>query len=36
MVGMTDPAPAAANGVMEGMMTIRKIDIAAIEHARKG
>lgn len=34
MAGMTDPDPAAARRVMEAMMTMRKIDIAAIEAAR--
>ena len=34
--GMTDPDPAAAKRVMEAMMTMRKIDIAAIEKARQG
>ena len=36
MAGMTDPDPAAAKRVMRAMMTMRKIDIAAIERARKG
>lgn len=36
MEGMADPDPAAARRVMEAMMTMRKIDIAAIEKARKG
>jgi predicted 3-demethylubiquinone-9 3-methyltransferase (glyoxalase superfamily) len=36
MEGMTDPDPAAAQRVMEAMMTMRKIDIAAIEAARRG
>jgi predicted 3-demethylubiquinone-9 3-methyltransferase (glyoxalase superfamily) len=36
MAGMTDPDPAAAQRVMEAMMTMRKIDIAAIEAARRG
>lgn len=34
--GMKDPDPAAAKRVMEAMMTMRKIDIAAIEAARRG
>lgn len=34
--GMADPDPAVAKRVMEAMMTMRKIDIAAIERARKG
>ena len=34
--GMADPDPAAAKRVMEAMMTMRKIDIAAIERAQKG
>ena len=36
MAGMADPDPAAAKRVMEAMMTMRKIDIAAIETALKG
>ncbi len=36
MAGMTDPDPAAAKRVMEAMMTMKKIDIAAIEAARRG
>lgn len=35
MDGMSDPDPAAAKRVMEAMMTMRKIDIAAIERARR-
>lgn len=34
--GMADPDPAAAKRVMEAMMTMRKIDIAQIEAARRG
>ncbi|MEO7150285.1 MAG: VOC family protein [Burkholderiaceae bacterium] len=34
--GVTDPDRAAAKRVFEAMMTMRKIDIAAIEAARKG
>ena len=34
--GMNDPDPAAAKRVMDAMMTMRKIDIATIERARKG
>lgn len=34
--GMADPDPAAARRVMEAMMTMGKIDIAAIEAARRG
>ncbi|WP_068077254.1 VOC family protein [Novosphingobium lentum] len=34
--GMTDPDPAARKRVFEAMMTMRKIDIAAIEAARAG
>jgi len=34
--GMRDPDPAAAKRVMEAMMTMQKIDVAAIEAARKG
>ena len=34
--GMNDPDRAAAKRVMEAMMTMRKIDIAAIEAARAG
>ena len=33
---MIDPDPAAAKRVMEAMMTMGKIDIAAIEAARRG
>lgn len=36
MAGMADPDPAAAKRVMEAMMTMQKIDIAAIEAARAG
>lgn len=36
MDGMKDPDPAAARRVMEAMMTMTKIDIAAIEDARAG
>ena len=34
MEAVTDPAPAAAKRAFEAMMTMRKIDIAAIEAAR--
>lgn len=34
--GMADPDPAASKRVFEAMMTMRKIDIAAIEAARRG
>lgn len=34
--GMTDPDPETARRVMEAMMTMRKIDVAAIERARTG
>jgi predicted 3-demethylubiquinone-9 3-methyltransferase (glyoxalase superfamily) len=34
--GMTDPDRAAARRVMEAMMTMGKIDVAAIEAARRG
>ena len=34
--GITDPDPAVAKRVFEAMMTMRKIDIAAIEAARHG
>jgi len=34
--GMADPDPAAAKRVFDAMMTMRKIDIAAIERARAG
>ena len=34
--GMADPDRAAAKRVFDAMMTMRKIDIAAIEAARKG
>jgi 2-polyprenyl-6-hydroxyphenyl methylase/3-demethylubiquinone-9 3-methyltransferase len=33
---MADPDRAAAKRVFDAMMTMRKIDIAAIEHARRG
>ena len=36
MEGMKDPDPAVAKRVMEAMMTMKKIDIATIEAARKG
>ncbi len=34
--GWTDPDPAVSRRVFEAMMTMRKIDIAAIEAARRG
>jgi predicted 3-demethylubiquinone-9 3-methyltransferase (glyoxalase superfamily) len=34
--GMADPDPAASKRVFEAMMTMKKIDIAAIERARTG
>jgi len=34
--GMADPDPQAAKRVFEAMMTMQKIDIAAIERARRG
>ena len=34
--GVTDPDPAAAKRVFEAMMTMKKIDVAAIEAARRG
>ncbi|MDE2245081.1 MAG: VOC family protein [Xanthomonadaceae bacterium] len=34
--GYTDPDPAVAKRTFEAMMTMRKIDIAAIEAARRG
>lgn len=34
--GMADPDPAAAKRVFEAMMTMGKIDVAAIERARRG
>ena len=34
--GVTDPDPAVAKRVFEAMMPMKKIDIAAIEAARKG
>ena len=34
--GYTDPDPAVAKRVFEAMMTMRKIDVAAIEAARRG
>jgi 2-polyprenyl-6-hydroxyphenyl methylase/3-demethylubiquinone-9 3-methyltransferase len=33
---MADPDPAVAKRVFEAMMTMRKIDVAAIEAARRG
>ncbi|KQM61689.1 MULTISPECIES: VOC family protein [unclassified Sphingomonas] len=36
MEGMADPDPAVAGRVMRAMMTMQKIDIAAIEAARTG
>ena len=36
MAAMADPDPAAAKRAMQAMMTMRKIDIAAIEAARRG
>jgi 2-polyprenyl-6-hydroxyphenyl methylase/3-demethylubiquinone-9 3-methyltransferase len=33
---ITDPVPAAAKRAFEAMMTMKKIDIAAIEAARRG
>ena len=36
MEAMADPDREAARRVMEAMMTMRKIDIAAIEAARAG
>ncbi len=34
--GTTDPDPAVARRVFDAMMTMKKIDIAAIEAARRG
>jgi len=34
--GVTDPDPAVAKRVFDAMMTMKKIDIAAIETARRG
>jgi predicted 3-demethylubiquinone-9 3-methyltransferase (glyoxalase superfamily) len=34
--GMADPDPAVSKRVFEAMMTMRKIDVAAIEQARRG
>lgn len=34
--GMSDPDPAATKRVFEAMMTMGKIDVAAIERARRG
>jgi predicted 3-demethylubiquinone-9 3-methyltransferase (glyoxalase superfamily) len=34
--GVTDPNPAVAKRVFEVMMKMKKIDIAAIEAARRG
>ena len=36
MAAITDPNPAAAKRAFDAMMTMRKIDIAAIEAARRG
>jgi 2-polyprenyl-6-hydroxyphenyl methylase/3-demethylubiquinone-9 3-methyltransferase len=36
MAAMSDPDRAAAKRAMDAMMTMRKIDIAAIEAARGG
>jgi predicted 3-demethylubiquinone-9 3-methyltransferase (glyoxalase superfamily) len=36
MEAITDPDPAAAKRAFEAMLTMRKIDIAAIEAARRG
>ena len=36
IAGTTDPDPAVAKRVFDAMMTMRKIDIAAIEAARRG
>jgi 2-polyprenyl-6-hydroxyphenyl methylase/3-demethylubiquinone-9 3-methyltransferase len=36
MAGISDPDPAAAKRTFEAMMTMRKIDVAAIEAARRG
>ena len=36
IAGMSDPDPAIAKRVMDAMMTMKKIDIAAIERARAG
>ena len=34
--GVTDPDPAVAKRVFDAMMTMKKIDVAAIEKARRG
>jgi len=34
--GITDPDPGVAKRVFEAMMTMKKIDVAAIERARRG
>jgi 2-polyprenyl-6-hydroxyphenyl methylase/3-demethylubiquinone-9 3-methyltransferase len=34
--GMADPDPATRKRVFEAMMTMKKIDVAAIEAARNG
>jgi 2-polyprenyl-6-hydroxyphenyl methylase/3-demethylubiquinone-9 3-methyltransferase len=34
--GVTDPDPAVAKRVFDAMMTMQKIDVAAIEAARRG
>lgn len=36
MEGTTDPDPAVSKRVFEAMMTMKKIDVAAIEAARRG
>ena len=36
IAAITDPDPAAAKRAFDAMMTMRKIDIAAIERARRG
>ena len=36
LAGMTDPDPAVAKRVFEAMMTMKKIDVAKIEAARRG
>jgi 2-polyprenyl-6-hydroxyphenyl methylase/3-demethylubiquinone-9 3-methyltransferase len=36
MEAVTDPDPTAAKRAFEAMMTMKKIDVAAIEAARRG
>ena len=36
MASLTDPDPAASKRAQEAMLTMKKIDIAAIEAAKRG